>query len=158
LLGLLSELLLDLLASLVIHMSVWKVDKAVPLVNSQFGVLLSLLSLEVRIVPVIRLGLNETISSLDNADWLSGEGLIDLDIGAIELDLLHVGWIVDLSVLSVDESIPLVNRKLLLGHFFGLLLLEGSVIVVRGLELMDFGFGVSKLHGVLITEQGKNCE
>jgi hypothetical protein len=102
--------------------------------------------------------LNETISSLDNADWLSGEGLIELDIGAIELDLLHVGWIVDLSVLSVDESIPLVDFKILLGHFFGLIILEGSVIVVRGLELMDFGFGVSKLHGVLITEQSKNCE
>ena len=60
--------------------------------------------------------------------------LVKLDISSLKGNFLHGFWIVDLSVLSVDKSIPFVNLNLGLLHFLGVLIIEGSVVVVWSLE------------------------
>ena len=87
------------------------------------GVLL----LEVSIVPVVGSGLEKSFgvlidhSLLDGGDWLSGEGVLLLEVSIepvsgldhidVGLDLPEGGWVEDLSILCMDETIEFVNWR-----------------------------------------------
>jgi len=72
---------------------------------------------------------------LNKSDWLTSELLIKLDLGSLKSDFLHGFWIIGLTILSVNKSIPLIDDFIFLLGGLDFLSVQGSIIVVWVLEL-----------------------